>query len=178
MTTKMIELESQEAVETMRPATVAHVRTTAGLRLLASAASLAAALIVVTNSQDRWGVTVTFKMFDVWVAFVAMNFFSCAYALLTAVFVKRFISTRWLHHSDLFTVNLLTAATAAAGAVGSVAMWGNKPSGWFAVCRLYRIYCDKGAVSLVLAFVAFAALGVGASLSRYPRAPPPDSTTT
>lgn len=74
-----------------------------------------------------------------------------------------------------FTVNLLTAAAAGAGAVGSVAMWGNKPSGWFAVCRIYRLYCDKGAVSLALAFVAFAALGVGASLSRYPRAPPPDS---
>lgn len=36
------------------------------LRLLAFAASLAAAVVVVTNRQDRWGITVTFKMFAVW----------------------------------------------------------------------------------------------------------------
>jgi uncharacterized protein (TIGR01569 family) len=73
-------------------------------------------------------------------------------------------------------VNLQTAATAGAGAVGSIAMWGNKASGWFAVCKFYRLYCDRGVVSLVLAFVAFVALGVSASLARYPRAPPPPST--
>jgi hypothetical protein len=69
MATKMIELESQEeAVETMiRVATVAHVRASRGLRLLAFAASLAAALVVVTNRQDHWGVTATFTMFQVWV---------------------------------------------------------------------------------------------------------------
>lgn len=75
-------------------------------------------------------------------------------------------------HAMQFTVNLQAASTAGAGAVGSVAMWGNEPSGWFAVCRLYRLYCNKGAVSLALAFVAFAALGVASSLSRFPRAPP------
>jgi hypothetical protein len=66
--TRMIELESQEAVETMRVATVAHVSASRGLRLLAFAASLAfAALVVVTNRQDHWGVTATFTMFQVWV---------------------------------------------------------------------------------------------------------------
>ncbi|XP_062191349.1 CASP-like protein UU-1 [Phragmites australis] len=140
MTTRMTELESQEAVETIRAASAAHVRTSAALRLLAFAASLAAAVIVVTNREARWGVSVSFKMFDVW---------------------------------EYLMMNLQTAATAGAGAMGSVAMWGNKPSRWFAVCRLYRLYCNKGAVSLALAFVAFAALGVAGTLSRYPRAPPP-----
>ncbi|KAL6646253.1 hypothetical protein ACP70R_017861 [Stipagrostis hirtigluma subsp. patula] len=185
MTTRMIELESQEAAaETMRPASAAHVRAAAALRLVAFAAALAAAMVVVTNRQDRWGVRVSFKMFDVWEhhigsscrAFVAINFVCAAYSVLTALFVKRLISQFWLHHADQFMVNLQTAATAGAGAVGSVAMWGNKPSGWFAVCRLYRLYCDKGAVSLALAFVAFTALGVASALSRIPRAPPPAST--
>lgn len=67
-----------------------------------------------------------------------------------------------------FSVNLQAASTAGAGAIGSVAMWGNEASGWFAVCRFYRLYCDRGAVSLALAFVA---LGVASSLSRFHRAP-------
>ncbi|WVZ91975.1 hypothetical protein U9M48_038077 [Paspalum notatum var. saurae] len=168
-----IELESQEAAdETMRAATAADVRATVALRLLASAASLAAAVVVATNRQDRWGITVTFTMFQVWVAFVAISSACAAYSVLTAIFVRSLIATHWLHHADLFTVTLLAAATAGAGAVGSVAMWGNKPSGWYPVCRLYRHYCDRGAVSLALAFVAFAALGAASGLSRFPRAPP------
>ncbi|XP_062195326.1 CASP-like protein UU-1 [Phragmites australis] len=173
----MVELESQEAVETMRVATAAHVRTSVTLRLLAFAASLVAAVVVVTNRQDRWGITVSFEMFAVWEAFVAINFACAAYTVLTALFLKKLIKVH-IHcccRSMQLTVNLQTAATAGAGAVGSVAMWGNKPSGWFAVCRLYRLYCDKGAVSLALASVAFVALGVASTLSRFPRAPPPAS---
>ncbi|CAD6245893.1 unnamed protein product [Miscanthus lutarioriparius] len=172
--TMTMELESQVVVveTTTRAATAAHVRTTVALRLLAFAASLAAAVVIATNRQDRWGITVTFKMFAVWEAFVAINFACAAYALLTAVFVKKLVSKHWLHHMDQFTVNLQAASTAGAGAVGSIAMWGNEPSGWYAVCRLYRLYCDRGAVSLALAFVAFVALGVASSLSRFPRAPP------
>ena len=68
-------------------------------------------------------------------------------------------------------VNLQTAATAGAGAIGSVAMWGNKTSGWYAVCRLYRRYCDVGAVALALSFAAFLSLGSACALSRYPRTP-------
>jgi uncharacterized protein (TIGR01569 family) len=67
-----------------------------------------------------------------------------------------------------FSVNLQAASTAGAGAIGSVAMWGNEASGWFAVCRFYRLYCDRGAVSLALAFVALAALAVATGLSRFP----------
>jgi uncharacterized protein (TIGR01569 family) len=68
-------------------------------------------------------------------------------------------------------VNLQTAATAGAGAIGSVAMWGNDASGWYAVCRLYRRYCNVGAVALALSFAAFLSLGAACTLSRYPRAP-------
>ncbi|RCV32037.1 hypothetical protein SETIT_6G226100v2 [Setaria italica] len=174
-----VELESQEeaaAAETtmtMVAASAAHVRTSAALRVLAFAASLAAAVVVATNRQDRWGIIVSFRMFAVWEAFVAINFACAAYSLLTAIFVRRLVSKHWLHHGDLLTVNLQAASTAGAGAVGSVAMWGNQPSGWFAVCSLYRLYCDRGAVSLALAFVSFAALGVATTLSRFPRAPPP-----
>lgn len=103
---------------------------------------------------------------------MGINFACAAYALLTAVFAKRLASKHWLHHMDQFTVNLQAASTAGAGAVGSIAMWGNEPSGWYAVCRLYRHYCDMGAVSLALAFVAFVAFGVASSLSRFPRAAP------
>ena len=106
-------------------------------------------------------------------AFVAVNFAFAAYSALTAVLVKRLVSKHWLHHADQLAVNLQAASTAGAGAIGSVAMWGNQPSGWFAVCRLYRLYCDKGAVSLALAFVSFFALGAAATLSRFPARPPP-----
>ena len=66
--TMTMELESQVVVveTTTRAATAAHVRTTVALRLLAFAASLAAAVVIATNRQDRWGITVTFKMFAVW----------------------------------------------------------------------------------------------------------------
>jgi len=63
-----MELESQVVVveTTTSAASAAHVRTTVALRLLAFAASLAAAVVIATNRQDRWGITVTFKMFAVW----------------------------------------------------------------------------------------------------------------
>ncbi|OEL18039.1 hypothetical protein BAE44_0020941 [Dichanthelium oligosanthes] len=212
-------LESQQGAaagerETMRAASAAHVRTSVALRLVALAASLAAAVVVATNRQDRWGITVSFRMFAVWEAFVAISFAFAAYSALTAIFVKKLISKHWLHHIDLvpyiisvhafislffsplymrspsctrgphrnaanvrtfamqLTVNLQAASTAGAGAVGSVAMWGNEPSGWYPVCRLYRLYCGRGAVALALAFVSVVALGVAATLSRFPRAPP------
>ncbi|CAL5005026.1 unnamed protein product [Urochloa decumbens] len=172
-----IELESQAAAaaeETkLMAASAAHLKTSAALRVLALAASLAAAVVVATNRQDRWGITVTFRMFAVWEAFVGINLAFAAYSALTAIFVRRLVSKHWLHHADQLAVNLQAASTAGAGAVGSVAMWGNQPSGWFAVCRLYSLYCDRGAVSLALAFVSFAALGVATTLSRFPRAPPP-----
>jgi uncharacterized protein (TIGR01569 family) len=68
-------------------------------------------------------------------------------------------------------VNLQTAATAGAGAIGSVAMWGNDASGWYAVCRLYWTYCNVGAVALALSLAAFLCLGAACTLSRYPRTP-------
>ncbi|VAI74479.1 hypothetical protein VPH35_122996 [Triticum aestivum] len=166
----MVELESQDAA-TMNVASAKHVTATVALRVGAAVASLAAAVLVVTNRQERWGVEVNFTMFDVWVAFVATNFFCTAYSLLTAIFVKKLIGKRWLHTVDQLVVNLQTAATAGAGAIGSVAMWGNKTSGWYAVCRLYRRYCDVGAVALALSFAAFLSLGSACALSRYPRAP-------
>ena len=104
---------------------------------------------------------------------MAVNLACAAYSALTAALVKRLVSRHWLHHADQLAVNLQAASTAGAGAIGSVAMWGNQPSGWFAVCRLYRLYCDKGAVSLALAFVSFFALGAAATLSRFPARPPP-----
>lgn len=166
----MVELESQqESSSTMKVASPRHVAATAALRAGASAASLAAAVLVVTNRQERWGIPVNFTMFDVWVAFVAVNFLSCGYALLTAITVKKLVGKSWLHHADQLAVNLLAAATAGAGAIGSVAMWGNKTSGWFAVCRLYRRYCDVGAVALALSFAAVLSLGAASALSRYPR---------
>ncbi|CAM0911828.1 unnamed protein product [Alopecurus aequalis] len=166
----MVELESQEAA-TMKVASAKHVTATVALRVGATATSLAAAILVVTNRQERWGIEVNFTMFDVWVAFVAINFFCAAYSLLTAVFVKKLIGKCWLHPVDQLVVNLQTAATAGAGAIGSVAMWGNDASGWYAVCRLYRRYCSVGAVALALSFAAFLSLGAACALSRYPRTP-------
>lgn len=51
----------------MKVASAKHVTTTVALRVGAAVASLAAAVLVVTNRQERWGVEVNFTMFDVWV---------------------------------------------------------------------------------------------------------------
>ena len=62
----MVELELQEAA-TMKVASAKHVATTTALRVGAAAASMAAAVLVITNHQERWGIEVNFTMFDVWV---------------------------------------------------------------------------------------------------------------
>ena len=63
----MVELESQEQAATMKVASAKHVTATVALRAGAAATSLAAAILVVTNRQQRWGIEVNFTMFDVWV---------------------------------------------------------------------------------------------------------------
>jgi hypothetical protein len=68
-----VELESQEAA-TMKVASAKHVTATVALRVGAAATSLAAAVLVVTNRQQRWGIEVNFTMFDVWV-YVCNAFF-------------------------------------------------------------------------------------------------------
>ena len=68
MTIEQLESQAVAVAETttMRAASDAELRTSAALRLAAFAASLAAAVVVATNRQDRWGITVTFRMFAVW----------------------------------------------------------------------------------------------------------------
>ena len=68
MTIEQLESQAVAVAETttMRVASDAELRTSAALRLAAFAASLAAAVVVATNRQDRWGITVTFRMFAVW----------------------------------------------------------------------------------------------------------------
>ncbi|KAL5208578.1 hypothetical protein ABZP36_033013 [Zizania latifolia] len=166
--TRMIELESQEVVST----SYATATATASLRVLASVSSLAAALLVATNHQERWGIRVDFTMFQVWVAFVVINLVCAVYAAATATLTRKLMSQSWLHNMDQLMVNLEAAATAGAGAVGAIAMWGNEASGWFAVCRMYRRYCNVGAAALVLSFAAALFLGFACARSRYPRTLP------
>lgn len=67
---KAMEVESQQVVVVVETMTTkadaatayARTRTTVALRLLAFAASLAAAVVVATNRQDRWGIVVTLKI--------------------------------------------------------------------------------------------------------------------
>eukprot|EP00267_Zea_mays_P032757 XP_008666508.1 CASP-like protein UU-1 [Zea mays] len=102
------------------------------LRLLA----FAAAVVVATNRQDRWGIVLTLIEDRYSPSGRGSTNSACAaYALLTRPSTRRSSSastgcTTW----DQFTVNLQAASTA----IGSVALWGNEPSGRFAVCRLYR----------------------------------------
>ncbi|EEE69071.1 hypothetical protein OsJ_28088 [Oryza sativa Japonica Group] len=136
----MVELESQEAVTV---ASTADIAVDVSLRLLAAATSLAAAVVVAANHQQRWGIRVDFTLFQVWIGFVAVK--------------------PGVHGA---------AATAGAGAIGSIAMWGNEASGWYAVCRLYRRYCNAGAAALALSLAAVLLLGVACARSRYPKMPP------
>jgi hypothetical protein len=59
----MVELESQEAVTV---ASTADIAVDVSLRLLAAATSLAAAVVVAANHQQRWGIRVDFTLFQVW----------------------------------------------------------------------------------------------------------------
>ncbi|KAF0900019.1 hypothetical protein E2562_026259 [Oryza meyeriana var. granulata] len=165
---RMMELESQQEV-----ATTSVIVTNTWLRLLAAATSLAAAVVVATNHQQRWGIRVDFTLFQVWIAFVATNLLCAVYAAATAALMRRLVGRCWLHHVDQLVVNLEAAATAGAGAVGSIAMWGNEASGWYAVCRMYRRYCNVGAGALVLSFAAVLLLGFACAQSRYPKTPAP-----
>uniref|UniRef100_A0A0E0LXD1 CASP-like protein n=1 Tax=Oryza punctata TaxID=4537 RepID=A0A0E0LXD1_ORYPU len=166
----MVELESQEVVEV---ASTSDVVVNVSLRLLAAATSLAAAVVVATNHQQRWGVHVDFTLFQVWIAFVATNLLCTVYAAATAAMARKLMGRWWLHHADVVVVNLEAAATAGAGAIGSIAMWGNEASGWYAVCRMYRRYCNVGVAALVLSFAAILLLGVACARSRYPKKPAP-----
>uniref|UniRef100_A0A0D9XA78 CASP-like protein n=1 Tax=Leersia perrieri TaxID=77586 RepID=A0A0D9XA78_9ORYZ len=161
-----IELESQQRDETASTSDIAAV---VSLRLLAAATSLAAAVVVITNHQQRWGIRVDFTLFQVWIAFVAMNLGCFLYAAATAAAARRLAGKGWLHNADQLVVNLEAAATAGAGAVGSIAMWGNEASGWYAVCRMYRRYCNAGLAALVLSFAAVLFLGFASVRSRYPK---------
>ncbi|KAL5221187.1 hypothetical protein ABZP36_025900 [Zizania latifolia] len=163
----MIELESQEVAST------SYATTIASLHGLASGSSLAAALHVITNHQERWGILVDFTMFQVWVAFVVINFACAIYAATTTMLTRRLMSQSWLHHMDQLVVNLEMAATVGAGAVGAIAMWGNEASAWIAVCHMYRRYCNVGAAMLVLSFTIVLFLGLACARSRYPRTSSP-----
>uniref|UniRef100_A0A0E0IF38 CASP-like protein n=1 Tax=Oryza nivara TaxID=4536 RepID=A0A0E0IF38_ORYNI len=165
----MVELESQEAVTV---ASTADIAVDVSLRLLAAATSLAAAVVVAANHQQRWGVRVDFTLFQVWIGFVAVNLVCTVYAVATAAAARKAMGRWWLHHADAVVVNLEAAATAGAGAIGSIAMWGNEASGWYAVCRLYRRYCNAGAAALALSLAAVLLLGVACARSRYPKMPP------
>lgn len=92
--------------------------------------------------------------------------------LAAATAARKAMGRWWLHHADAVVVNLEAAATAGAGAIGSIAMWGNEASGWYAVCRLYRRYCNAGAAALALSLAAVLLLGVACARSRYPKMPP------
>ncbi|XP_015694041.2 CASP-like protein UU1 [Oryza brachyantha] len=168
------ELESQQMEEEEKEKEVVvgggggSVVTDVSLRLLAAVTSLAAAVVIATNHQQRWGVRVDFTLFQVWIAFVATHVACAAYAAATAALMRRLGRQGWLHHADQVAVNLVAAAAAGAGAVGSIAMWGNETSGWYAVCRLYRSYCNVGLAALVLSFAALLLLGFACARSRYP----------
>ncbi|XP_015695683.2 CASP-like protein UU1 [Oryza brachyantha] len=167
------ELESQQMEEEEEKKEVVvsggdSVVTDVSLRLLVAATSLAAAVVIATNHQQRWGVRVDFTLFQVWIAFVATNLGCAAYAAATAALMRRLRGRAWLHHADQLAVNLVAAAIAGAGAVGSIAMWGNETSGWYAVCRLYRSYCNVGLAALLLSSAALLLLSFACARSRYP----------
>uniref|UniRef100_A0A0D3H2L5 CASP-like protein n=1 Tax=Oryza barthii TaxID=65489 RepID=A0A0D3H2L5_9ORYZ len=114
----MVELESQEAVTV---ASTADIAVDVSLRLLAAATSLAAAVVVAANHQQRWGIRVDFTLFQ------------------------------WLRG-------------------GEPGVHGVR--GGYAVCRLYRRYCNAGAAALALSLAAVLLLGVACARSRYPKMPP------
>lgn len=135
------------------------------LRIMAMAATLAAAWIVLSNKQTVviYGFTtdVKYSYSPAYKFFAAANLIAC---VLSAVSVLLFYiigkTSKSINYflfflHDLVVMTLLMAGCSAATAIGYLGRYGNKHAGWMAVCGYVESYCNRITISLTLSYIAF-----------------------
>ncbi|CAL9190852.1 CASP-like protein 1C1 [Musa acuminata AAA Group] len=127
------------------------------LRLLAAAATLCATVVMATSrdSTTIFGLTLDakFQYTPSFEFFVVANAVGCGYTLLVLFVPPTTSLSRLVIVFDVTVAMLLTAATAAAGAMAQVGKKGNSHAGWMPICGQVPSFCDHVTGALICAFV-------------------------
>ncbi|KAK4414104.1 CASP-like protein 1F1 [Sesamum alatum] len=137
------------------------------LRVLASAATVAAAWVVFTTSQTAvvYGIQVDARYsYSSAFKFLAYaNVVASAFSLLSLFLV--FVLARTPLHSthffhfflhDLSMAVLLMAACSATTAIGYVGKYGNSHTGWMPICDQFGRFCNRVIISALLSYLGCA----------------------
>ncbi|WOL02214.1 CASP-like protein 1C1 [Canna indica] len=131
------------------------------LRLLAAAATLCAAIVMATShdSTTVFGLTfdAKFQYTPSLKFFVIANAIGCFYSLLVLFIPSGSSLWRFVIVFDVILALLLTAATAAAGALAELGKKGNSHAGWMPICNQVPGFCDHVMGSLICGLVGVVA---------------------
>ncbi|KAJ8559764.1 hypothetical protein K7X08_003822 [Anisodus acutangulus] len=134
-------------------------------RILSTAFTLAATLIILTSKQTvtvfgiemdaRYSYSSAFKFFAL------TNIIGCAFSVLS-LFLASFLGHKnldpknyfYMFLHDLIMMALLLAGCAAATAVGYVGKYGEMHSGWMPICDHVSKFCHKVTTSVMLSYFA------------------------
>ncbi|XP_021827220.1 CASP-like protein 1C1 [Prunus avium] len=127
------------------------------LRLMAVAATLSAAIVMVTSHERsnilglsfeaKYNHTPAFRYF------VIANAIVTAYGFLVLFLPSKSQLWRLVVALDLVLTMLLTSGISAALAIGSVGRHGNSYAGWLPICGQVPKYCDQVKGALIASFV-------------------------
>ncbi|WOH10678.1 hypothetical protein DCAR_0730148 [Daucus carota subsp. sativus] len=135
------------------------------LRIMAMAASLAAASIVLSSNQTVviYGITahVKYSYSPTYEFLAAANLIACVLSAISVLILyiigkyAKSVNYFFFFLHDLVVMTLLMAACSAATAMGYLGRYGNKHAGWIAICGYLDSYCDRITVSVTLSYIAF-----------------------
>ncbi|XP_043689725.1 CASP-like protein 1C1 [Telopea speciosissima] len=127
------------------------------LRLLALAATLAAAIIMATSNQTttiygisfeaKYSFTPAFKFFVIANAIVSI------YGFLVLFLPSESLLWRLVVAVDVIITMLLTSSISAALAIAYVGKKGNSHAGWLPICGQVSQYCDRVTGALIAGFI-------------------------
>ncbi|XP_075500460.1 CASP-like protein 1F1 [Primulina tabacum] len=135
------------------------------LRILAFAASLAAAWMMLTNKQNAlvygiW-VTASYSYSSAFKFFAYANLIACAFSVVSLFLASIFRYTAinptsyfamFIH--DLIITVLLMAGCAAATAIGFVGKYGVSQAGWLPLCDHFPPFCNRGSAATMLSYAS------------------------
>ncbi|KAI3463583.1 hypothetical protein Pfo_020246 [Paulownia fortunei] len=144
-----------------------YFATQISLRVLAIAATLAAAWIILTSKQTtvvygiqadaRYSYSPAFKFFAF--ANIIALVFSVLSLILAFILGKMAVDPTYYFYlflHDLIITVLLMAGCAAATAVGYLGKYGNSHTGWMAICDHFPKFCNRVTAAAVLSYLGFA----------------------
>ncbi|KAK1363314.1 hypothetical protein POM88_038875 [Heracleum sosnowskyi] len=135
------------------------------LRIMAMAATLAAAWIVLSSKETViiYGITadVKYNYSPTYKFFAAANLTACVLSLASVVLfyiigkTSKSVNYFIFFVHDLVVMTLLMAGCSAATSMGYLGRYGNKYAGWIAICGYFHSYCNKITISVTLSYIAF-----------------------